>query len=200
MSTSKFQNEINIDLVTGGKKAIERLVEAYGFTTRQALADHLKISKSTLANRYLRDTFPADWIIKCTLETGVSLTWLTTGDGPRYDDHKSEICVLPKKHILDGVLQEADYHLIDVKTLPKNIHSPAIVLDEKSSYLVDLNTKDVSDGMWVVEVEGKVSVKLLTRIPVGKVKISSADNIAFECGIDEIKPIAKCHFILMVPI
>lgn len=83
MSTSKYPNEIKINPNQGGKAAIERLVEAYGFTTRQALADHLEVSKSTLANRYMRDTFPADWIIQCAIETGISLNWLTTGKGPK---------------------------------------------------------------------------------------------------------------------
>ncbi|HCA6538172.1 TPA: helix-turn-helix domain containing protein, partial [Klebsiella quasipneumoniae] len=81
MSTSKHPNEIKINPNQGGKAAIERLVEAYGFTTRQALADHLEVSKTTLANRYMRDTFPADWIIHYALETGTSLNWLTTGQG-----------------------------------------------------------------------------------------------------------------------
>ncbi len=66
---------------TGGKAAIERLLEAYGFTTKQALSEHLNVSKSTMANRVLRDSFPADWIIQCALETGVSLLWLATGQG-----------------------------------------------------------------------------------------------------------------------
>ncbi|WP_204579013.1 helix-turn-helix domain-containing protein, partial [Citrobacter cronae] len=26
-------------------------------------------SKSTMANRYLRDSFPAEWVIQCALET-----------------------------------------------------------------------------------------------------------------------------------
>lgn len=30
---------------TGGKAAIERLLEAYGFTTKQALSEHLNVSK-----------------------------------------------------------------------------------------------------------------------------------------------------------
>jgi hypothetical protein len=46
MSTSKYPNEIKINPNQGGKAAIERLVEAYGFTTRQALADHLDVSKA----------------------------------------------------------------------------------------------------------------------------------------------------------
>lgn len=54
-----------MDFNSGGKKAIERLVEAYGFGTRQALCDHLGVSKSTMATRYMRDIFPADWVIQC---------------------------------------------------------------------------------------------------------------------------------------
>ncbi|WP_223271247.1 helix-turn-helix domain-containing protein [Klebsiella pneumoniae] len=37
-----------------------------------------------MANRYARDTFPADWVIVCHLETGVSLIWLSTGEGSRF--------------------------------------------------------------------------------------------------------------------
>ncbi|HHU7925073.1 TPA: helix-turn-helix domain-containing protein, partial [Escherichia coli] len=64
---------VTMNLEKGGRGAIERMVEAYGFKTRQALCDHLGISKSTLATRYMRDSFPAEWVIQCALETGTSL-------------------------------------------------------------------------------------------------------------------------------
>ncbi|POE22188.1 hypothetical protein BV923_12010 [Pectobacterium odoriferum] len=31
---------------------------------------------------------------------------------------------------------------------------------------------DVTDGKWLVEIEGKTSIRDLTRIPVGKVRVS----------------------------
>lgn len=37
-----------MNLEKGGLGAIERMVQAYGFETRQALCDHLGVSKSTL--------------------------------------------------------------------------------------------------------------------------------------------------------
>ncbi|MEI7199391.1 helix-turn-helix transcriptional regulator [Pectobacterium parvum] len=80
MPTSKHPNEIKINPNQGGKAAIERLVEAYGFSTRQALCDHLGVSNSTIANRYMRDTFSSDWIIQCSIETGTYLRWLSTGE------------------------------------------------------------------------------------------------------------------------
>lgn len=70
-----------MDFNSGGKKVIERLVEAYGFTTRQALCDHLGVSKSTMATRYMRDIFPADWVLQCLVDTGTSIDWLVSGKG-----------------------------------------------------------------------------------------------------------------------
>lgn len=48
---------------------------------------------------------------------------------------------------------------------------------------------EMTDGKWLVEIEGKTSVRDLTRIPVGKVRVSGV-GMAFDCGIDEIGVIA----------
>ncbi len=61
-----------------GEEAIHRLMAAYDFKSRQQ-CDHWVHPKAP--NRYLRDSFPAEWVIQCALETGVSLLWLTTGQG-----------------------------------------------------------------------------------------------------------------------
>lgn len=196
MSTSKYPNEILLNFETGGREAIERLVSAYGFTTRQALADHLDVSKSTLANRYLRDTFPSDWIIKCALETGTSLTWLTTGQGPVFDDARNDVIAVKCKKILDGKLFDSNFYMFDKALLPDSIQSPLIVGVDKKLALCDQSFDEVMDGKWVVEIEGKVSIRTLTRIPVGRLKISDNDS-SFECNISEIDIIAKCKFFLM---
>ncbi|WP_162882498.1 helix-turn-helix transcriptional regulator, partial [Serratia marcescens] len=47
----------------GGQSVIDRILKAYGFSSRQAFCNHLGISQSTMANRYARDTFPADWVV-----------------------------------------------------------------------------------------------------------------------------------------
>lgn len=85
-----------MDFSQGGKKAIERMVEAYGFTTRQALCEQLGISKSSLATRYMRDSFPSDWVIQCALETGVNIKWLVTGLPPKHEYLTSDIINIQK--------------------------------------------------------------------------------------------------------
>lgn len=70
-----------MDFNTGGQKVVQRLLEAYGFKTRQALCDKLGVAKSTMASRYMRDIFPADWVIQASIETGINVEWLAFGTG-----------------------------------------------------------------------------------------------------------------------
>ncbi|HBJ1429009.1 TPA: helix-turn-helix domain containing protein, partial [Escherichia coli] len=100
-----------MNLEKGGRGAIERMVEAYGFKTRQALCDHLGISKSTLATRYMRDSFPAEWVIQCALETGTSLEWLTTGQGSKESSQKENTKEIERKILSSGKLLPDGYYI-----------------------------------------------------------------------------------------
>lgn len=204
-------NKLNFN--QGGKAAIERLVEAYGFKTRQALAEHLDVSKSTLANRYMRDTFPADWIIRCSLETGASIEWLSFGLGSAFPSPKkgntarlqenisTEVVKLNQKKIIDGILYDEEECILDRSLIVKSLKKPLVVRDANKSYLVDESFTEIIDGKWIVEIEGKVSIKDLIRVPVGKVLVSSSNpSITFECMIDDLKAIACCKFYLMAEI
>ena len=183
-----------MNLTNGGRSAIERLVEAYGFGTRQALSDHLGVSKSTLATRYMRDIFPSDWVIQCALETGVSLQWLTTGNGPMYEDGKNDIVSIPRFKLQSGALLQSNYYLFDKAFLPDDLQDPIIIVDGDVTYIADRKFDEVTDGKWLVEIEGKTSVRDLTRIPVGKVRVSGV-GMAFDCRIDEISVLGKIVFI-----
>jgi phage repressor protein C with HTH and peptisase S24 domain len=190
-SSEEFPIEITINPNQGGKAAIERLVEAYGFTTRQALAAHLHVSKSTLANRYLRDTFPSDWIIKCSLETGTSLNWLTTGNGPQFSNQFNNIIALENRKIVDGKLGDVDFYHLDRSWLPDDLIKPICITTYDKIFILESKFNVLSDGNWLVEVEGKISIRHLTRIPVGKIKVRDEQD-CFECLIEDISILAKC--------
>nr|DAL28953.1 MAG TPA_asm: CI repressor [Caudoviricetes sp.] len=190
MSTSKYPNEIKINPNQGGKAAIERLVEAYGFTTRQALADHLEVSKSTLANRYMRDTFPADWIIQCALETGTSLNWLTTGQGLKLSSQTATTEELAKFRLAAGKMVEDGSYVFDTSFLPANLSAPMVVLDGLTTYICEQKFAEVLDGHWLINIDGTYSIRLITRLPKGMIKISTANN-SFECAFSDIEVIAN---------
>ena len=126
-----------MNLEKGGRGAIERMVEAYGFKTRQALCDHLGISKSTLATRYMRDSFPAEWVIQCALETGTSLNWLTTGHGSKQTSGNTNTMEVAKYVLSDGALREDGFYIFDKGFLPSTFKKPFVITDNNSEFICD---------------------------------------------------------------
>lgn len=178
-----------MDLEKGGRGAIERMVEAYGFTTRQALCDQLGVSKGTLANRYMRDSFPADWVIQCSLETGASLRWLTSGIGVSFENLRTDIVEIKKKKILDGKIFDAGYFVFDKTFLPRNLEKPFALIDKEDIYLADSEFEEVIDGKWLVEIEGSISIRDLVRMPGGKTRVEGG-KYSFDCLLSDLKIMA----------
>lgn len=206
-----------MDLKNGGQAVITRLLEAYGFKTRQALCDQLKVSTSTMGTRWMRDVFPADWVIQCTIETGASVEWLSFGTGEKFPNGTSknsnenensanenllgDVVAVTRKKVIDGNLYDSNFYMLDKAMLPSHLSNPMIIVDDDVSYLADQKNNELTDGTWLVEIEGQVSIKELIRIPVGRVRVTSVPGSAsFECGIDDLKPLAKCHYYLLTDV
>ncbi|MFZ5152351.1 phage repressor protein CI [Enterobacter hormaechei] len=206
-----------MDLKNGGQAVITRLLEAYGFKTRQALCDQLKVSTSTMGTRWMRDVFPADWVIQCTIETGASVEWLSFGTGEKFPNGTNknsnenvnsanenllgDVVAVTRKKVIDGNLYDSNFYMLDKAMLPSHLSNPMIIVDDDVSYLADLKNNELTDGTWLVEIEGQVSIKELIRIPVGRVRVTSVPGSAsFECGIDDLKPLAKCHYYLLTDV
>lgn len=198
----------------GGQEVIKRLLTAYGFKTRQALCDQLGASTSTMSTRWMRDIFPSDWVIQCAMETGASLEWLSFGEGEPFkngdkktpneypqtanDNALGDVIAVPRKKIIDGIIYDSNFFMLDKAMLPTHLCKPVIIFEDETQYLAEQKGDEVSDGTWVVEIEGKVSIKELTRIPVGRVLVAPVSGgQSFECGINDLKPLAKCHYYLM---
>lgn len=188
---------------TGGKEAIHRLLIAYNFKSRQQLCDHLGASKSTMANRYLRDSFPAEWVIQCALETGTSLLWLATGQGeprsktenkkdPKNDTNDnvkrlSEIVApeINKAHLIDGMLKDQGKAIIDSELLPSNVNDTLLITTADDAYIVDLSQQSPVNGSWLVEIDGLMDIVKLMRIPGNRLHVQQ-DAGSFECSIDDV--------------
>lgn len=206
-----------MDFNKGGQEVIKRLLTAYGFTTRQALCNQLGASTSTMSTRWMRDVFPADWVIQCAIETGASLEWLSFGRGEMFpnginansnaaeksanESLLSDVVAVPRKKVVDGNLYDSNFYMLDKAMLPSHLSNPLIVVDDDVSYVAEQKTDELTDGTWLVEIEGQVSIKELMRIPVGKVRVTAVPgSTSFECGINDLKPLAKCHYYLMTDV
>ncbi|HCR0683651.1 phage repressor protein [Enterobacter cloacae] len=198
MSTRNITNrhmpqklQSNIMQNTGGQPVIERILKAYGFTTRQSLCNHLGISQSTMANRYARNTFPSDWTIICSIETGASLQWLISGEGAMYQD-EVEHQALSLKHykITDGVLSSHNDIYYDGSLLPSGLSNPSLVANENSLYLIDEHEGEINDGWWVIEIDGLYSIREVFRFPGGRIRVENG-KASFECQAQDIKVFGK---------
>lgn len=175
----------------GGKEVIARILEAYGFTTRITLCKQLGVSQSTMANRYARDTFPADWVIVCHLETGASLIWLSTGVGSKFVDGRDDQSVhLKHIDITNGNLTPQNDVVVDISTIPEGLHSPFILTSDKTTYMADSYDGELVDGFWFIEIDGIASVREVYRFPAGRVRIENG-KASFECDVKDVKVLGK---------
>lgn len=172
-------------LPTGDKGTIERIVKAYGFSTRQALCTHLGVSKSTMANRIQRGNFPADWVIICSLQTGVSVPWLVFGEGPIYPDGKLETVALDRSILRDGSLVKSGYLIVDKNTIPSNANNLVAIVHESCTYFLNPDYEEINDGLWLIQFDGQSSIRELVRLPGNRVRVENG-KASFECGIEEI--------------
>ena len=189
---------------------LNRIVQAYGFKQKSQYADQVGLSSSNLAMRYKRDAFPADLVVQCLLDTDASLNWLITGLGEppsnvnRENLKKSsavsdlgENINLERLTIDKGELKNNGELVFDSRFLADSLSSQSdlvVIQSGKTQYIVDRNYKAIVDGKWVIDVEDSVSVKTLRRIPVGRVKVTSADS-EFECALSDITVLG---FVVMV--
>ncbi len=177
---------------------LDRVIEAYGFTSKLQLADHFDMASSSLSARFKRGIFPADMVVRCVAETGASLEWLATGHGKKFEDDSVDIMKFPRKKLVDGQLFDAGYVMFDKLFFRAGVplpDSPICVQDDKIQYILDQTYAEVFDGEWLVNVEGKITIRTLTRIPVKKVRVSGV-GMAFDCSLEDIQVIGRVNLII----
>ncbi|WP_410735579.1 phage repressor protein CI [Citrobacter koseri] len=186
---SNFKIDLNVD----GTPILNRVIEAYGFTQKLQLAEHLGMAASSLSSRYKRGVFPADIVVKCIAETGANLEWLATGEGKKFENDELDIMKLPSKKLVDGQLFDSGYVMFDKVFFRAGIplpEKPLCIQDEKEQYILDQSFIEVFDGKWLVDIEGKSSIRTLTRIPIKKVRVSGV-GMAFDCALDDINVLGR---------
>ncbi|HEB0945488.1 phage repressor protein CI [Enterobacter cloacae subsp. cloacae] len=186
-------SKFSFEQIGHSSDVLDRVVDAYGFTSKLQLADHFDMASSSLSARFKRGIFPADMVVRCVAETGASLEWLATGQGRKFDDEELDILKMPRRKIVDGLVYEAGMYMLDKVSFLPGVplpSSPMCVLEGNNQFIVDTSFTEVYDDQWLVEIEGKTSIRTLTRIPVKKVRVSGV-GMAFDCGIDDIKVIGR---------
>lgn len=182
-----------LDPETDSAPVLDRVLEAYGYTHRLQLAEHLGIASSSMSARYKRGGLPADIMLKCIAETGVNLEWLATGHGRKFDDEELDILKMPRRKIVDGQIYDAGIFMLDKISFLPGVPlptEPICILEGNTQSIVDTTFNEVYDDQWLVEIEGKISIRTLTRIPIQKVRVSGV-GMAFDCGLNDISVLGR---------
>ncbi|MCP2231822.1 phage repressor protein CI [Erwinia aphidicola] len=170
---------------------LERVCEVYGFSQKIQLARHFKIAPSSLQNRFSRGTISYDFAIQCSLETGASIKWILTGEGPKF--LTEAIAKAPegiKEFTLrDGSLIENSILSIDRHLFTNPIPSPICVRTEGKVHFIDQNA-NLSDGIWLVDMEGSTSIRELTLLPAKRLHVAGG-KVPFECSVEDIKTLGR---------
>lgn len=114
-----------------------------------------------------------------------------------FDNSEADTIKLPRKKIIDGKIYDSNYLIFD-KAFFLPAHSqmkePQVILDSEVQYIVDRKFTEINDGKWLVDIEGKTSIRDLTRIPIRRVRVSGV-GMAFDCDLEDINVLGR---VLMV--
>ncbi|WP_078000452.1 helix-turn-helix domain-containing protein [Edwardsiella tarda] len=191
----------DIVLSSGGKPILRRMLDAYGFEMQKELGDRFNLSSGTISSWVRRGYFPGDIVATCALETGVSLLWLVTGQGA--PTQQSTACTvehplapsyreIPRLQLVGGELKNIGTWLCDITMIPKSISSPAIVDGVKHSWLIDMGSTNISNGLWFISIDGSIDICDVSRMPGNKLRISSrSSDSQFSCDSTDISPVGQ---------
>ncbi len=185
---------MKLEELEGGKAVLQRMLDAYGFTMQKQLGDMHDLSSGTISTWIRRDYFPGDVVVACALDTGVSLRWLATGKGEKYEAAKTNdsTSAIPCFSLTSGKLQENGRWQVDADFIPSQTSTPAYVKGHAYAWVIDKEKRDVSNGRWMLSIDGVHDVYDVARIPSNKiqVKLISSDT-SFICNADEVECIGQ---------
>lgn len=186
---------MEIDSGISNEHVLDRICEVYGFAQKIQLARHFNIAASSLQNRYTRGAISYDFIVHCSLETGANVEWLLTGKGEKLSGNgieaskESEEITVKSFTLSEGRLVEISDLRISKSFFNRIPNNPQRVLSDNSAHFIEPDAL-LSDGSWLVEIEGAKSIRELTVLPGRKLHVAGG-KVPFECSVDEIKTLGR---------
>ncbi|ERB66332.1 transcriptional regulator [Vibrio coralliilyticus OCN008] len=191
----------------GGKEVIERLMQATNTSSNQALADAFGLPKSTVGTWRHRNLVPYEIVIRLHLETGISIKWLTLGQGEPYESSSEHTHVSKKneaKQIFDancfrieeGKLVNQGTLALDKSVLEEvGVVNVLALKGESITYLVNTESSQAVSGTYLVDMDGLLSLNEIQRLPGKKLAISfNGSTLTVEEG--EVKVVGRVVLVM----
>jgi transcriptional regulator with XRE-family HTH domain len=179
---------------SGGKPVLRRMLDAYGLRTQKELGDLLDISTATISTWVRREYFPGDAVVACALDTGVSLSWLATGQGSPSNldaaSYEQPFISIKKMSISSGYLIETGNWICDPSFIPEDKASIRLVERMNESWLIDFESRPIGNGKLLLSIDGVHDVYIVSRIPGNRIKVEGTTS-TFECFVDDVEFIGE---------
>lgn len=107
-------------------------------------------------------------------------------DGEKYANENHLTLKVPSAVLENGELTSGESLFYDKQLYPEDLSSPCVLFVGKGRYLMDQGAKDVCDGLWLMDIDGKKSIREVMRLPQQKVRISNESG-SFDCPMSDVK-------------
>jgi len=104
----------------------------------------------------------------------------------------SKIVAPSIKHaeLKNGELHPSDEILLDSRLLDGESSNSLFVKTASDSFVVDTSVKQISNGYWLVDIDGVKSFVKIARIPGNKILVHQ-DEASFECAVDDVEVVGR---------
>lgn len=172
----------------GGKEVTERLHEILGTKTIRDLGDKLEVSASTITAWHKRGLCPFEVVVRANIYTGVSLKWLTLGQGELFpsrnsSSHESKrqetkfLFDIDSFQIKDGKLSDLGTLTFDKSYLDEvGVKNAMVIRAADTTNIVDKEVSQAVSGTYLADMDGLLSLNEIQRLPGKKMAISFNDS------------------------
>ena len=97
---------------------------------------------------------------------------------------------IPKGTLENGKLRIDEKIFLDHSILPAHYEESMFLETPTDCYLIDKSVKQVSNGFWLINIDGMIIIAKIMRIPGNKIVVNQ-DEASFECSADDVEVIGR---------
>lgn len=178
---------------SSGREFTDRLKEVTGCDSYNLLADHYGIPKSTILTWHHHNRIAHELIVREHLTSGASVKYLALGEGEPFSGSHSPNENLAIYRLENGSLEKSSSMSLDLATLDRFGLKPSgtqVIEDDAGIYYVNTESVDPISGDYLIDVDGRLSINYLQRLPGKKLAIAF-DTSTIEVSEEDIKVLGR---------
>ncbi|OMO28718.1 phage repressor protein CI [Vibrio lentus] len=201
------QEKLSAFKYQGGKIITERLCQALEVKNQRELSTLLDIPTSTMSTWHKRDLCPFEVVLRAHMYTGISVKWLTLGEGVPFpnrvsSEHQSKrlepkvLFDIDSFKILNGDLKELKTLTFDKSLLDEvSVTNAMAIRHGEFTSIIDKEVNQAVSGTYLVDMDGLLSLNDIQRLPGKKLAISF-NGSTLTVDEDEVRVVGRVALVM----